>query len=296
MLSFDIMKFITGSSEKHKFKKLEEIEIEEVVDKATELYMHGQSALWDLGLVNWWDPTSVLRIAFEWFHLQLQFPMWASIMIVCSISEMLIFSYGVVLNKKGLSARNRFLAYSHKILNQGSYYFYIFAFARMNYADYPGLQSGGWLWFKDLTQYDPYFLLPAISAVIIFSTYYNSKPQFESFESERFKYRQMDRYRGMDTQVWEWTYFRLCIAISSIYFGIGLGVSAGSDLCILSAIIATFAINYAKGDYNHLLFKKTIAKESSLEYKRNQEKLMQELIQKQRDVPGQVSKPMKKSQ
>lgn len=64
------------------------------------------------------------------------------------------------------------MAYSHKILNQGSYYLYIFAFARMNYADYPGLQSGGWLWFKDLTQYDPYFLLPAISAVIIFSTYY----------------------------------------------------------------------------------------------------------------------------
>lgn len=51
---------------------------------------------------------------------------------------------------------------------------YTFAVARMNYADYPGLNQGGILWFTDLTTNDPLFLLPAIYASIYFVANYVS--------------------------------------------------------------------------------------------------------------------------
>ena len=37
----------------------------------------------------------------------------------------------------------------------------------LNVEDYPEIMTGGFLWFKDLTLSDPYFILPLINAAMI---------------------------------------------------------------------------------------------------------------------------------
>ena len=38
----------------------------------------------------------------------------------------------------------------------------------LNIEDYPEVMTGGFLWFKDLTLSDPYFILPLVNALLIF--------------------------------------------------------------------------------------------------------------------------------
>ena len=37
----------------------------------------------------------------------------------------------------------------------------------LNVEDYPEVMTGGFLWFKDLTLSDPYFILPLINAIML---------------------------------------------------------------------------------------------------------------------------------
>lgn len=37
----------------------------------------------------------------------------------------------------------------------------------LNIEDYPEIMTGGFLWFKDLTLSDPYFIIPFINAVFV---------------------------------------------------------------------------------------------------------------------------------
>ncbi len=38
----------------------------------------------------------------------------------------------------------------------------------LNVEDYPEIMTGGFLWFKDLTLSDPYFIIPFINSFLIF--------------------------------------------------------------------------------------------------------------------------------
>lgn len=37
----------------------------------------------------------------------------------------------------------------------------------LNIEDYPEVMTGGFLWFKDLTMTDPYFILPLLNSIMI---------------------------------------------------------------------------------------------------------------------------------
>lgn len=42
-----------------------------------------------------------------------------------------------------------------------------FALKKMVAANFPGFSTGGALWFQNLCDYDPYYILPAISAATL---------------------------------------------------------------------------------------------------------------------------------
>ncbi|KAH7728657.1 60Kd inner membrane protein [Aphelenchoides avenae] len=45
-----------------------------------------------------------------------------------------------------------------------------FAIEKMAKANFPGMSSGGALWFENLVAADPYYILPAVSAVTLWAT------------------------------------------------------------------------------------------------------------------------------
>ncbi|PHH65643.1 hypothetical protein CDD81_1729 [Ophiocordyceps australis] len=64
-----------------------------------------------------------------------------------------------------------------------------FGFFRIvnNMADVPvpALETGGFLWFTDLTAYDPYYILPIVNIAIAASTFYVSPTSMEQFKDAK---------------------------------------------------------------------------------------------------------------
>jgi hypothetical protein len=42
----------------------------------------------------------------------------------------------------------------------------------LNIDDYPEMMTGGFLWFRDLSMSDPYFILPMVNCFLLFLTIY----------------------------------------------------------------------------------------------------------------------------
>lgn len=68
------------------------------------------------------------------------------------------------LRSKGVRYGRQFLILG---INGSVFLTQFFAIKKMVVVDFPGLSTGGALWFLDLTACDPYYILPLISSVTL---------------------------------------------------------------------------------------------------------------------------------
>lgn len=163
----------------------------------------------DFGLGNVWSPSGLLQLGLEWVH-NLGLPWWATVVALTVTIRTLLFPIYLVsrramikmqnnapaiqeLNDRFtraraggnaletallanelsdlMKSRSTWRAYLMMVTQMPTFITVFTALRGMSTAGVPTLQTGGLLWFQDLTVADPYFALPVLTGLTLLVTF-----------------------------------------------------------------------------------------------------------------------------
>ncbi|VDK42625.1 unnamed protein product [Gongylonema pulchrum] len=172
---------------------LEQLQLKAVKDFHIVDSLGQNSLVKEHDLFSWWSPASWFRLALECMHLNIEIPWWLTIMCATISLRMLLIFVPIASHRlmgriqqykqeideykgrveeaqksgnflRDIKLYRQFLIMS---LNGAIFMTQFIAVKKMSDISFPGWNTGGLYWFKDLTAPDPYFVLPLISAVTV---------------------------------------------------------------------------------------------------------------------------------